>query len=302
MVGIDYGTTFTSVSYYAVDKKRQQHSVKEPEIKTIKEWPDAPHERDEQVPTQTWYSPIPLKREPLDEIEQFDAPITSPSGTQILEEEYEDENRIRNDIPSAGEGSDFGTNDEATAVQAFDMAQPRDFFWGYSVSVQRYEKCIARDSNLLIKRPKLMLLGTRYTEGDRITLRSQINRLVNQGIIRKYGKRAGPDLRDVRDIITDFLTKVFEHTKAYLSRHEDYTPDCPVEFVITVPTIWTQEASRILQFCVETAIKATEFGCLKNGSVDNLFLIPEPEAGLTWLLQDTKELVVSTSFGSYQPT
>jgi hypothetical protein len=65
-----------------------------------------------------------------------------------------------------------------------------------------------------------------------------------------------------------------------------------VEFVVTVPTIWSQEASRILQFCVEAAIQVTEFGELKNGSVDNLFLIPEPEGGLTWLLQITRAMVV----------
>jgi hypothetical protein len=179
----------------------------------------------------------------------------------------------------------------------FAERQSADFFWGYSVQLKRYQEWITRDSNLLVQRPKLMLLGTTYTEGDRKTLRRQITRLINQGIIRKYGKRADPDVRDVRDVITDFLIKVFEHTKNYLARKDGYIKGCPVEFVVTVPTIWTQEASRILQFCVEAAIKETELGCLKNGSVDNLFLIPEPEAGLTWLLQITKAMVVSSSFG-----
>jgi hypothetical protein len=141
-----------------------------------------------------------------------------------------------------------------------------------------------------------MMLSTAYTEGDRKDLRRQIARLIKRGIIRKYGKKSRPDIRDVRDVITDFLIKIFEHTKNYLAREEGYTKDCPVEFVITVPTIWSQEASRILQFCVEAAIQATEFGSLKNGSVDNLFLVAEPEAGLTWLLQNTSAMVVCDNF------
>jgi hypothetical protein len=71
--------------------------------------------------------------------------------------------------------------------------------------------------------------------------------------------------------MTDFLIKIFEQTKNYLAREESYAKDCPVELVITLPTIWSQEASRILQFCVEAVIQATEFGSLKNESVDNLF-------------------------------
>ncbi|KAH8780522.1 hypothetical protein F5882DRAFT_451384 [Hyaloscypha sp. PMI_1271] len=291
VIGIDYGTTFTSVSYYAIETEGSEKSARAADIKTVKEWPDAPYEADEQVPTQTWYSPIPMKRAPLNENEQFDAPKSKPSSTQIVEEEYEDGNENEAENRCAGEGLSTPAVEEERSRLNFVERQSADFYWGYSVQMKRYQEWITRDSNLLVQRPKLMLLGTTYTEGDRKTLRSQITRLINQGIIRKYGKRADPDVRDVRDVITDFLIKVFEHTKQYLARKDGYIKGCPVEFVVTVPTIWTQEASRILQFCVEAAIKETELGCLKNGSVDNLFLIPEPEAGLTWLLQITKAMV-----------
>jgi hypothetical protein len=266
------------------------------DIKTVKDWPDAPYESEEQVPTETWYSPAAIVREPLNEHEQFDAPKSNPTSTRILEEEYDVEDV--HEIADVGEGSSTpaGAREDG---QGATVAEPksREFFWGYTVSKKRYQKMITRDTNLLIQRPKLMLLGTAYTEGDRRTLRNQITRLVNSGIIRKYGKKREPDVRDIRDVITDFLTKVFQHTKNYLKRREGYFKGCPVEFVITVPTVWTQEASRILQFSVEAAIKATEFGCLKNGSVDNLFLIAEPEAGLTWLLSSTRAIVVSMTFG-----
>jgi hypothetical protein len=115
--------------------------------------------------------------------------------------------------------------------------------------------------------------------------------MVKRGIIRKYGKRNEPDPRDLKDIIADFLTKVLEHTKQQLAIHEEFTEGCCVEFVVTVPTIWSPEASRILQFSVAAAIQTTRFGTVCDGSIDNL-LVTEPEAGLTWLLQNTAALVV----------
>jgi hypothetical protein len=297
VVGTDYGTTFTSVSYYAMETMGQEHLTRASDIKTIKNWPDAPHDGDEQVPTESWYSPVPMKREKLKDNKQFDAPKSKPSNTQILEEEYDDEDENDDQVLGSGERrSTPAANEERIESWSFDEPQSMEFFWGYSVAQQRYERCLTRDQKLLVQRPKLMMLNTAYTEGDRQDLRRQINLLIHRGIIRKYGKRCEPDVRDIRDVITDFLIKVFEHTKNYLAREEGYTKECPVEFVVTVPTIWSQEASRILQFCMEAAIKTTEFGRLKNGSVDNLFLIPEPEAGLTWLLQIISTMVVCHTF------
>jgi hypothetical protein len=296
VVGTDYGTTFTSVSYYAIEKVGQEHLVRASDIKTVKNWPDAPHEGDEQVPTESWYSPVPMKREALKDNEQFDAPKSKPSSIRIVEEEYDDGDEIDNQVVGEGEGSSIPAPNERIESSSFDEPQSTEFFWGWSVAQQRYEQCLPRDERLLVRRSKLMMLSTAYTEGDRKDLRYQIAQLIRRGIIRKYGKKSRPDVRDVRDVITDFLIKIFEHTKSYLAREEGYTKDCPVEFVITVPTIWSQEASRILQFCMESAIQATEFGGLNNGSVDNLFIIPEPEAGLTWLLQNTVAMVVCKSF------
>ena len=217
VVGIDYGTTFTSVSYYAIERVGQERSVRASDIKTVKDWPDAPHEGDEQVPTETWYAPVPMRRETLNEYEQFDAPKSKPSRTQILEEEYEDENDHQ--LPRAEEGTSNPASDKGEKESwDLDERQSTEFFWGYSVARQRYEELLARDPKLLFQRAKLMMLGTAYTEGNRNELRRQITSLINQGIIRKYGKRSEPDIRDIRDVITDFLIKVFEHTKSRLTR------------------------------------------------------------------------------------
>jgi hypothetical protein len=162
---------------------------------------------------------------------------------------------------------------EATGLDSDDS---KEFLWGYSVAYQRYNAHTTRNPMRRIEHAKLMLVKTPYTKNERTELRRKVNHLINRRIIRKYGKRSEPDVRDIRDVITDFLIKVFQHTKEQLIIYEDYSDHSTVEFVISVPTIWSSEASRVLQFCVEAAIDATGLGRLKDDCVENLFIIPEP--------------------------
>jgi len=55
----------------------------------------------------------------------------------------------------------------------------------------------------------------------------------------------------------------------------------------------TPQSSRILQSSMQLALRATNFGALKNGSIDNLFIISEPEAAATYLMAATKSMLVS---------
>lgn len=109
-------------------------------------------------------------------------------------------------------------------------------------------------------------------------------------------------MRDIRDVSTDYLIRLLGHAKEQLIIHEGYTENWPVTFAIAVPATWSPEASRILQFSMEAAILATgfgsltdgkDFGSLTAGSIDNLFIAPEPECGATWLLHNTNGITVS---------
>jgi hypothetical protein len=279
VVGIDYGTTFTSVSYFVYSNADGTRHAKISDVKTIKNWPDDPTcGSAEQVPTETWYSKIPLQRSPL--VDQYDDPASSlqlQDGT-LEAVPSQDENVDPNDI----EENDGMDTDEST-----------EFLWGYTVHYQMYIARTTRNLNRHIPRPKLMLVNTSYTQKDRLVLRHQLNQLIKKGLIRKYGKRHEPDDRDVRDVIADFLIKVFQHTKEQLVEYEGLRDHCKVDFVITVPTIWSQESSRVLQVCVEDAIRATGFGRLTNESISNLFIIPEPEAAATFLLGNSHAMLVS---------
>ena len=144
----------------------------------------------------------------------------------------------------------------------------------------------------LIERAKLMLVDTPYTQDTRDSLKNKIKFLRNKGLIRKYGNMLMDDVRDVRDIITDFLVKVLEHVREQLVAFEKFNDNWKVEIVITVPTAWSSNSSRILGASIETAMAATGFGSLKNRAINNLFIIPEPEAAATWMLGNDHEVVV----------
>ncbi|CZR68305.1 uncharacterized protein PAC_18204 [Phialocephala subalpina] len=280
-IGIDWGTTFTSISYHAAPQDEDDAYVAQPsDIKTIRNWPDDGTGAAEQVPTEIWYPDTPMKRHSA--YEQFDEPADIEPGTYVMEgDEIQSSSEGKATVPDMNyEASIVETEQEGYCDES-----STELLWGHSVSYHRYHLNTPRDPKKIVQRPKLMMLSTEYTEKDRRQLRQQVQSLVKGGVLRKYGKRKQPDMRDVRDIITDFLIKVFEHTKQQLQIYEDFTDDCPVEFVLAVPTIWSSQASRILQLSVEAAIRASSFGTLVNNSLVNLFIVPEPEGGVTWMLQ-----------------
>lgn len=131
---------------------------------------------------------------------------------------------------------------------------------------------------------------------DRTRTGHTLDRLIQNNIIRRYGKEGTFDPRDTTDVIADYLTQVFLHTKHQLKILHDYTETWPVQFVLTVPVIWSGQSSRILQKCMERAIRASGFGKLnKHECIDNLIIILEPEAAVTYFMAKTKYmLVIST--------
>lgn len=177
-----------------------------------------------------------------------------------------------------------------------DDDQSTQFLWGYAVPYQQYSANTARDPLGLVKRPKTLLLDTAYTQQDRTKLLPVIGELMRRNVIRRKGVKGEYNTHDVEDIITDFLTEVFLHTKAQLRILDGFTDKCPVQFVMTVPTFWSPQSSRILQNCMSRAIKASKFGSLGHGCVDNLFIISEPEAAATYLMAAAGNVMVGFPF------
>jgi hypothetical protein len=271
-VGIDYGTTFTSVSYHILSDEADHTRVFSHEVGVISEWPHDGFEGSKMhIPTETWYSSVPkIRGRPVGQFE------LSNSDSESTSSDDED--------PRAGRStsSDSGRDED-------DLTR---FFWGYEVSYKKNFELAPRSEHRRIEHLKSMLLRAEYAHDDQRELRPRIERLIAEKIIRKFRTTEVPDSQDVQDPITDFLVPVLRHTQHQLIKHEGLNDQCSISFVLTVPLIWDATSLRILQTAMEAAIRETNFGKLSHGSVDNLFIISEPEAAATYLLGNSKDMVV----------
>ncbi|APA11404.1 hypothetical protein sscle_07g061740 [Sclerotinia sclerotiorum 1980 UF-70] len=254
VIGVDFGTTFTS-------------------LLSIKNWPDDLSSGDAggtrpQVPTETWYSTIPLSREAPEDIDE--------DGGTSEEFVYADNNHPLTSIEDPNIDSQ---PDNLDLVERFS-----EFFWGYQVHHQQYRENISRDTRTRVKRSKLWLVQTPYTREDRIELVHIIEYLIENYFIRKHGLKDEPDVRDVLDTFIDFLVKVLHHTKEQLTQLHNFSHSSVVEFSLTVPTIWSPKASRILQNALQTAARVTKFGDMSTKKAVIPYTVSEPEAAAIYML------------------
>ncbi|KAH7305661.1 hypothetical protein BKA65DRAFT_520707 [Rhexocercosporidium sp. MPI-PUGE-AT-0058] len=281
VIGLDYGTTFTSVSYYSYPEGEDHPRVLPSDIKSIINWPqDGMSGMRRQTPSESWYSTVPKKR------------VSPPDQFELGDSDDEDDDMG----PVSGSSPGISRVPASLVSSEQDGEESTKYLWGYEVPYQRYRANTDRAEIRRIERPKLMLVHTHHTKDDRDRLRPRLDHLIKQGLIQKYGKRRIPTPRDVQDVISDFLVEVFYHTKQQLIEIEGLTEASKVSFVLTVPVIWSPKSSRILQYAVEAAIRITGFGTLGHGSVDNLFIITEPEAAATHLLGSSHDMIAGETF------
>ncbi|KAF7891902.1 hypothetical protein EAF00_008204 [Botryotinia globosa] len=280
VIGLDYGTTFTSVSYSIVPINCSNMKGSADNVLSVINWPSDVENGDrKQVPTESWYSPDPVERHRNDEDEIFDENLFDLSHGLH---------------PLLLSGADWDALNEPEMEDGLSV----HFLWGYSVPYQIYKANSTRSQRRLMKRAKLMLVDTEYTNEDRKGLRSTLTGLLKEGIIRRHGKRSKTesDMWDAVDPISDYIVKVLQHTKEQLKILHGFTDQTPVDFVMTVPTVWSPEASRVLQTSVKAAIQATTFGNPWVTTADSIFLISEPEAAATFLLERSEDISLGETF------
>ncbi|KAG4032827.1 hypothetical protein MFRU_006g02900 [Monilinia fructicola] len=283
VIGLDYGTTFTSVSYSIVPINGGNIKGSANSVMSVTSWPmDGEDGERRQVPTESWYSSEPVERH-LDDADR------------VLDQNLFDSFEGQHPLMLGGATGETMHDPEDSEMEDELYV---DFLWGYSVPYQMYKANSTRSQRRLVKRAKLMLVETEHTNEDRKGLRGTLIGLLKEGIIRRHGKRSKTesDMWDAVDPISDYLVKVLQHTKDQLKILHGLTDQTPVDFVMTVPTVWSPEASRVLQTSVKAAIQATALGKPGGNTADNIFLISEPEAAATFLLESSEDISLGETF------
>ncbi|PCG93885.1 Hypothetical protein PENO1_081310 [Penicillium occitanis (nom. inval.)] len=139
-----------------------------------------------------------------------------------------------------------------------------EYIWGYAVQ-QRMSDQLAQDfkpSQDVIKFSKLLL---NHDKKPPMPLRKQLKRLK----------------KSVHEVITDYLTQIFTHTKKELIEEENFSDTCAVELVLCLPAGWSFATQRDMQRIMEDVAKEVDFGWRDFEP----FIINEPEAVAAYLLE-----------------
>ncbi|KAE8149926.1 hypothetical protein BDV25DRAFT_119620 [Aspergillus avenaceus] len=298
VIGVDFGTTFSSVSVLA--QRTRAAKVDPDKIISISNYPSSTVEYSQapkEVPTESWY-PRRLPQRPslnrsADEYDEDSSEESSDSDVSIKSESsYESVSDEESESDSSDGSTESGSteSDDSTVANTVDYMDEDNgaidrYYWGYTVSQKLSEPDISMELSRRIARSKLLLDLSEHTRYIRQLLKNTVNDLCR-----------GKLVRDETDVIADYLAHLFLHTKSQMSVAYQYNEACPVEFVLTVPAMWTERARRIMQNAMTRALRDSGFIRGIRYDIDNLFIVTEPEAAATYVLATTDEILPNDCF------
>lgn len=283
-VAIDFGTTFSSVSFIALDSAETKKRIHPNQIFSVEQYPHAPslyYEQRKEVPTESWYPRIATRIDFGDDKPVNRSAESTPTRSSNDDSDPNQHTLIEksNHIDTLANTLDLDVAEEGEV----DDEESREYFWGYAVQKQLQYPDTNRAKTRRIARSKLLLDDSPQTETIRAQLRPSLEHLKRLKII---GRETA-----ITDVIADFLEHLFRHTRVQLIRSHGFHDSCSIEFVLCVPAIWTRKACRKMQIAVAAAISRSGLGKVDNGSVDNLFIVSEPEAAAACVLADSTQRV-----------
>jgi len=276
IIAVDFGTTYSSISYVALEEGESGQYLDPSRVRSIENYPEDWNVVGDgmkcAVPTEVMY--------PLDRFfrEKEDNAAAENDGHQL--------DMLPDDIPRARGGAAFYNGNDDLAVfghnsdsdadrMSVDEDEGNTFRWGYEVhEVWGLQSTHLNPKNQALARFKLLLDESEKTKEIRRMLKPTLDELKRRRIIRR------PE-----DVIVDFLTSLLRHARSELVR-QGFDESYRHEMVLCVPAIWSQKACRHMQSAMGKAMRRAGLGGVdsRNNSVDNLFIVSEPEAAAAYVL------------------
>lgn len=272
ILAVDFGTTYSSIAYVALDADDVRSRLDQDHVQVIDGYPDEPGQKEmdrrPEVPTELWYPKQGVQAHvPLGPLQR---------NLDLGDDGQSDSGQSHSSLQ--GVSSENLSEEELCEVDSPKFRENR-FFWGYEVHTQLGTPDLHGDDTRPLTRFKLMLDDERSEPTKKVrTCLESICRLLKRNKV----------IENKHDLISDYLTKLFEFARKKLECDEYFCKSCQIEFVLCVPAGWSSKACRIMQAAMAKAIKASGFGRLKNGIVDNLFIVSEPDAAAAYVLGSGK--------------
>lgn len=267
VIAIDFGTTFSSVSYAVLPKGVPPERITIRKVKCIGRYPgyethDSMLDTRQDVPTELWYS---LEEEPCSR------------GFASTEEDSSSSEDDLTDGGSPGFEDDGGLKADAARRRTVPRNAPVTQFWGFNVQKHLNTMNIPRDEVRPLTRFKLNLDNTEQTRDLRTELDTILSTLRTKNMISDKSK-----------IYADYLTHLLRHSEDQLQRANELREGMVYQFVLCVPAKWPVAACRTMQNALEQAVERSGFDKAAQEGVRNLFMISEPEAAAGCILSEAK--------------
>lgn len=265
IIAVDFGTTYSAISYVDVPQGCPSYSVDPSSIRSIGNYPENYN---------NYYNDLMGMEVPTEVIYPLDRHFRDNFNLDDPEEHLEDGDSVEGPM----------SDEDADISMLSNVAE--EFRWGYQVhEVWNRPSTHSSTINQPLTRFKLLLDNSEMTESVRRDVRDTISALKRKNVIQ------GP-----LHVIADFLTYLLEHTRLQL-RRQGFDDSYEKEMILCVPAIWTQKACRDMQACLAVAMTRANFtgADLQNKSIDNLFIVSEPEAAAAHMLSTSAEIKVWTA-------
>jgi hypothetical protein len=148
--------------------------------------------------------------------------------------------------------------------------------WGYGAHKfeQQPGRINEKSGTEIVKLIKLHLDENNvHTDDLREDLERQVRRLQSHGFVR-----------DRDHIISDYLTRLLQHTKSILTKKEGFCSDSKIDYVLCVPVSWSETACRVMHDAMARAVRTSGLGSLQHNVIVDLFMVSEPEAAAQYVL------------------
>lgn len=286
ILAVDFGTTFCSVAYTRLRGTVQDTALDLKDVECITRYPgdrSAPQDGwqlREDVPTELWYN-LGEMVEPEPSDDRSMGPNEDDSGSDNISD-Y--------DFSSKSSSESEGEVEKEAEQREQEPRNSNTPFWGFQVQLQLQRADTPKDGMKRVTRFKLMLdKGNTLTDDIREEIKPVVRNLKRTKLIQKD-----------TDIISDYLTQLFTHTRNELRKTPNFDDNTPIEFVLTIPAVWPSEACRTMQKAMAVAAQRSGLGQWEKESLGDLFIVSEPEAAATCVLaENDNNIHVSSMLSSF---
>jgi hypothetical protein len=274
IVGVDFGTTFSTIAFLRMESETDKDLLTASDIRCIDHYPDKPplmqaaaFKDVTTVPSESWYimNDTTAHRQ-----------IAGLKPHPELAREDDESSGLDDEEVVLTSGQSDSENERPPAQEKKKLINQAPV-WGWGVQRRLAQAIEPGQKSRHMARSKLLL-----DEGERTqNLRKEAASALKALRIAKLARRPV-------DVIADYLALLFKHAKERLTSMHGLQEATPVEFVLCVPTVWTEKASRTMQEAMARAIETARLGHLEEECVKDLFIVAEPEAAAAFALADSR--------------